>query len=399
MTKVLPPMLMPTNPRTDLSFDRGEGAYLYGSDGHRYLDFFSGIAVSCLGHAHPHLVETLRSHADKLWHITNNYRIPEQERLAERLTSLSFADRAFFCNSGLEAAEGAIKLGRKTQHTEGKPNRTRIITIEGAFHGRSIAALAATGNEKYLEGFGPRAPGFSQVPFGDLAALKAALDDDVAAVMIEPVQGEGGVRPVDLGYLRRVRHLCDANEALLIFDEVQCGMGRTGRLFAYQWADVAPDIMMLAKGLGGGFPVGAILATERVGRCLTPGTHGSTFGGNPLAMAIANAVLDVLVRRGFLQEVDRVGRLLWTELEGLIQRQGDVFSEVRGVGLLLGLRCIPPAGACVDAVRATRMLTHTAGDNVLRMLPPLIIEEQQVAEAMQHLESAASAIGQTAGAA
>ena len=399
MAKVLPPMLMPTNPRTDLSFERGAGAYLYGSDGHRYLDFFSGIAVSSLGHAHPHLVETLRSHADKVWHITNNYRIPEQERLAERLTALSFADRAFFCSSGLEAAEGAIKLARKAQYTEGKPNRTRIITIEGAFHGRSIAALAATGNETYLEGFGPRAPGFSQVPFSDPAALEAALDDDVAAVMIEPVQGEGGVRPCDPNYLRQARELCDANEAFLIFDEVQCGMGRTGRLFAYQRADVAPDIMMLAKGLGGGFPVGAILATERVGRCLTPGTHGSTFGGNPLAMAMANAVLDVLGWPGFQQEVDRIGRLFWTELEKLVQRQGAVFPEVRGAGLLLGLRCIPPAGACVDAVRATRMLTHTAGENVLRMLPPLIIDEQQVAEAIHHLEAAATAIGQKAGAA
>lgn len=399
MAKVLPPMLMPTNPRTDLGFERGEGAYLYGSDGKRYLDFFSGIAVSTLGHAHPHLVETLRSHADKLWHITNNYRIPEQERLAERLTALSFADRAFFCNSGLEAAEGAIKLARKAQHTEGKPNRTGIVTIEGAFHGRSIAALAATGNGKYLEGFGPRAPGFSQVPFGDVAALEAALDGDVAAVMIEPVQGEGGVRPLDLDYLRRVRRLCDANDVFLVFDEVQCGMGRTGRLFAYQWAEVAPDIMMLAKGLGGGFPVGAILATERVGQCLTPGTHGSTFGGNPLAMAIANAVLDILVQQGFLEGVDRIARLLWSELESLVQRHGDVFSEVRGAGLLLGLRCIPPAGACVDAVRADGMLTHTAGENVLRMLPPLIIGERQVAEAIRHLESAASAIGRTAGAA
>ena len=399
MAKVLPPMLMPTNPRTDLSFERGEGAYLYGSDGNQYLDFFSGIAVSSLGHAHPHLVETLRSQADKVWHTTNNYRIPEQERLAERLTALSFADRAFFCNSGLEAAEGAIKLARKAQHTEGKPARTRIITIEGAFHGRSIAALAATGNEKYLEGFGPRAPGFSQVPFGDPAALEAALDDDVAAVMIEPVQGEGGVRPFDVGYLRQARALCDANEAFLIFDEVQCGMGRTGRLFAYQWAEVAPDIMMLAKGLGGGFPVGAILATERVGQCLTPGSHGSTFGGNPLAMAIANAVLEVLVQQGFLEEVERTARLLCMELEGLVQRQGEVFSEVRGAGLLLGLLCVPPAGACVDAVRASRMLTHTAGENVLRMLPPLIIEEQHVIEAVHHLEAAATAIGQKAGAA
>lgn len=392
MAKVLPPSLMPTNPRTDLHFERGEGAYLHGSDGHRYLDFFSGIAVTILGHAHPHLVETMRSYADKPWHITNNYRIPEQERLAERLIALSFADRVFFCNSGLEAAEGAIKLARKAQHTEGRGNRTRIITVEGAFHGRSLAALAATGNEKYLEGFGPRVPGFSQAPFGDLSALEDSLDDDVAAVMLEPVQGEGGVRPFALEYLSQVRQLCDANGILLIFDEVQCGMGRTGRLFAHQWAGVAPDIMMLAKGLGGGFPTGAILATERVGQCLTPGTHGSTFGGNPLAMAVANAVLDILVEPGFLEDADRIGRMLWTRLEHLVANHGDVFTEVRGAGLLLGLKCAPPAADCVDEVRATRMLTHTAGDNVLRLMPSLIIREQQVEEAVRHLEAAVAAI-------
>ena len=394
MVKVLPASLVPTNPRTDLSFERGEGPYLHGSDGRRYLDFFCGIAVTGLGHAHPHLVETMRAYADRVWHISNNYRIPEQERLAERLTALSFADRAFLCSTGLEAAEGAIKLARKAQHGEGRPDRTHIVTVEGAFHGRSLAALAATNNEKYLEGFGPRVPGFRQVPFDDLGALERALDEEAAAVMLEPVQGEGGVRPVPLDTLRRVRDLCDANGVLLIFDEVQCGMGRTGRLFAHEWAGIAPDIMMLAKGLGGGFPIGAVLATERVARHMTPGSHGSTFGGNPLATAMANAVLDVVTEPGFLEEADRIGRMLRDRLEGFVARHGDVVSEVRGAGLLLGLKCVPPAAACVDAVRETGMLTHTAGDNVLRLMPPLTIREQHVEEAIEHLEQAASTLAE-----
>ena len=327
MTRVLPPMLMPTNPRVDLSFERGEGPYLFGSDGNRYLDFFSGIAVNALGHAHPHLVETIKAHADKVWHTSNNYRIPEQERLAERLTANSFANRVFFCNSGLEAAEGAIKLARKAQHSEGKLKRNCIVTVEGAFHGRSLAALAATGNRKYLEGFGPPASGFCQIPYGEIDALENALTPNVAAVMLEPIQGEGGVREFSVEYLRHVRRLCDANGLLLILDEVQCGMGRTGRLFAHQWAEISPDIMMLAKGMGGGFPVGAILATERVSSCLTPGTHGSTFGGNPLAMAVANAVLDILLKPGFLDEVYRISVELRTRLESFVERHPDVFSD------------------------------------------------------------------------
>jgi acetylornithine/N-succinyldiaminopimelate aminotransferase len=384
--KVLPPCLLATNARTDLSFSRGEGAYLFGSDGRRYLDFFSGVAVTCLGHAHPHLVETMHAYADKVWHVTNNYRIPEQERLAERLIAHSFADRAFFCNSGLEAAEAAIKVARRTHFVEGAPQRVKIVTIENAFHGRSLAALAATNNKTYLEGFGPLVPGFVQVPFGDLDALRKQVDAETAAIMLEPVQGEGGVRPCPVDYLREVRRLCDATDTLLIVDEVQCGMGRTGRLFAYEWAGITPDIMMLAKGLGGGFPVGAILTTERVATGITPGTHGSTFGGNPLALAMANAVLDVLMEPRFLDNVIQVGTLLRAELTRLHERNPTLFADVRGAGFLLGLKCTRPATDYVDVLRDGGMLAHTAGENVLRLMPPLIIVLEHVAEATQHLE-------------
>lgn len=387
MRKVLPPCLLATNSRADLSFERGEGAYLFGSDGRRYLDFFSGIAVTCLGHAHPHLVQTLRAHADKVWHITNNYRIPEQERLAERLIAHSFAARAFFCNSGLEAAEAAIKVARRTHFVEGAPHRVKIVTIQNAFHGRSLAALAATNNEKYLEGFGPIVQGFVQVPLGDLEALRAHLaDGEAAGVMIEPIQGEGGLHLCGADYLREVRHLCDATGTLLILDEVQCGMGRTGRLFAYEWAGITPDVMMLAKGLGGGFPVGAILTTQRAASGMTPGTHGSTFGGNPLALTIANAVLDVLMEPGFLDGVVEISNLLRSELTKLHERHPTLFLDVRGGGLLLGLKCTRPAVEYVDALRDDGMLAHTAGDNVLRLMPPLIIRNDHVVEAIEYLE-------------
>jgi acetylornithine/N-succinyldiaminopimelate aminotransferase len=386
MKKVLPTSLLETNIRSDLSFGHGEGAYLFGSDGRRYLDFFSGIAVTCLGHAHPHLVETIRSYAEKVWHITNNYRIPEQERLAERLIAHSFADRAFFCNSGLEAAEAAIKLARRTHFVEGAPHRVKIVTLESAFHGRSLAALAATNNKKYLEGFGPVVQGFVQVPCGDVEVLRRQVGKETAAVMVEPLQGEGGVRPLSRDYLREVRRLCDETRTLLVVDEVQCGMGRTGRLFAYEWAEITPDIMMLAKGLAGGFPVGAVLTTERVAASMTPGAHGSTFGGNPMAMAMANAVLDALLEPGFLEKVVQVGDFLWSELRKLHGRHPSLFVDVRGAGLLVGLKCTRPAVEYVDALRDDGMLAHTAGDNVLRLMPPLIITNEHVVEAIQHLE-------------
>ena len=386
MQTVMPGALFPTHKRTDLSFETGEGAYLFGSDGRRYLDFFCGIAVTGLGHAHPHLVHTAREYSKRVWHISNNYRIPEQERLAERLVAHSFADRVYFCNSGAEAIEGAIKLARRYQFDAGQYRRRNIVTISGAFHGRSLAALAATNKESYLEGFDPVMPGFIQVPFNDQEALEASIDDHTAAVMIEPIQGEGGVRPCPLDYLRNIRRMCDENGALLIFDEVQCGIGRTGKLFAYEWAGIKPDIMTLAKGLGGGFPIGAFLATENIAASLVPGTHGSTFGGNPFATAIANAVLDVVLADGFLDEVDRLSRVLWARLQSVVDAGPDRFAELRGAGLLLGIKCVALNHECVSAVREAGMLTHIAGDNVLRLLPPLIIREQQIDEAIEHLQ-------------
>ena len=392
MTGVFPPTLFPAHNRVDLSFELGDGPYLYGSDGRTYLDFFSGIAVTGLGHAHPHLANTARDYAERVWHTSNNFRIPEQERLATRLVDNSFADRVYFCSTGLEAAEGAIKLARRAQYAAGKPERVNIVTIEGAFHGRSLAGLAATNNPNYLEGFGPRTPGFLQVPFNDLDALKDTLNSETAAVMLEPIQGEGGVRPMPLEYIRAVRALCDDLGVLLIFDEVQCGIGRSGRLFAHEWSGVSPDIMMLAKGLGGGFVIGAILATEDVSACMVPGTHGSTFGGNPFATAIANAVLDVVLEPTFLPHIREMSELLRSELEALVASENHVFTEVRGAGLLLGLKCGIPNSDCVAVARNAGLITHIAGDNVLRLMPPLIIESRHIAEAISLLREAVGSL-------
>src|SRR5690242_1837106 len=295
--------LLPTYARVDLAFERGEGVWLVTADGERYLDFTSGVAVNALGHAHPALVAALTEQAHKVWHVSNLYRIPEGERLAERLCAATFADTVFFQNSGAEALECAIKMARKYQSASGKPERYRMITFEGAFHGRTLAAVAATGNKKYLEGFGPPVEGFDQVPFGDLDAVKKAIGPQTAAILIEPIQGEGGVRVPPPNFLRALRTLCDQHGLLLIFDEVQTGFARTGDLFVYQRAGVTPDIMTIAKALGGGFPVGACLATAEASKGMTAGTHGSTFGGNPLAMAVGNAVLDVMLAPGFIEHV------------------------------------------------------------------------------------------------
>ncbi len=384
--------LMNTYARADLAFDHGEGAYLFGTDGRRYLDFASGIAVTALGHAHPHLVAALTEQAGKLWHCSNLFRIPAGETLAARLAEASFADRVFFCNSGLEAFEGAVKLTRRYFDVIGQPDRHRIITCQGAFHGRSLMGIASAGNPKYMEGFGPHAPGFSTVAFNNLNELRDAVTDDTAAIMVEPVQGEGGIRPAALQFLRDLRTVCDEFGLLLIYDEIQCGMGRTGRLFAHQWAEnAAPDVMLLAKGLGGGFPIGAILATEEAAKGLAPGTHGTTFGGNPLAMACGNAVMDVVTGPGFLEEVDRVARILWRRLEALVGRHPQVFAEVRGAGLMLGLRCQADAPGLIARLREAGLLTVGAAENTIRLLPPLIIGERQVEEALDILESVASA--------
>lgn len=378
--------LMPTYARADLAFERGEGAYLFGDDGRRYLDFGSGVAVNALGHAHPHLVKALQDQAGKLWHCSNLFQIPEGERLAARLCAHSFAEVAFFCNSGAEAVEGAIKLARKHFHEQGAPERTRIITCSGAFHGRTLATISAAGNPKHLTGFGPATEGFDQVAFGNMNELRAAVTDETAAILVEPVQGEGGVRSATLDYLRALREVCDEFGLLLLFDEVQSGMGRTGKLYAYEWAGIAPDVMALAKGLGGGFPVGAVLATEAASCGMTPGSHGSTFGGNPLAMAVGNAVLDVILGEGFLDRVDRIARLAWGRLSDLVARHPSVLMELRGAGLLLGLKCAVPNGDLVARLREAGLLTVPAAENVVRLLPPLMIEEGHLDEALVILE-------------
>ena len=380
--------LLPTYSRVDLAFERGEGVWLIADNGKRYLDFTSGVAVNALGHAHPHMVAAVTEQAQKLWHTSNLYRIPEGERLAERLCALSFADFVFFQNSGTEAIECCIKMARKYQFATGKPERNRIITFEGAFHGRTLAALAATGNKKYLEGFGPAMPGFDRVAYADLEATKKAIGPETAAIIIEPVMGEGGVRVVPHNFLKALRKLCDDNGLLLIFDEVQSGIGRTGDLFAYQHTGVTPDIMALAKALGGGFPIGACLATTEAAKGMTAGTHGSTFGGNQLAMAAANAVLDIVTAPGFLDRVKHNSLLLKQKLAEVKDRYAGVIAEVRGEGLLMGLRMIPPVSEMVEELRNEEMITVAAGDNVVRLLPPLIISEGEIAEAVARIDRA-----------
>ncbi|MCZ7658574.1 MAG: aspartate aminotransferase family protein [Xanthobacteraceae bacterium] len=379
---------MPTFARVDLAFESGEGARLRATDGEVYLDFTSGVAVNALGHAHPHLVEAIAEQARKILHVSNLFRIPEGERLAERLCAASFAEFVFFANSGAEAMECAIKTARKYHAVDGRPERVRIITYEGAFHGRTLATLAAGGQKKYLEGFGPVVEGFDQVGLGDLEATKKAIGPETAAILIEPIQGEGGVRAAAPPFLRSLRELCDQHGLLLVFDEVQTGMGRTGELFAYQRTGVTPDIMALAKALGGGFPMGACLTTAAAAKGMTAGTHGSTFGGNPLAMAAGNAVLDVMLAPGFLDRVRRNGLLLKQRLAEIKDRHPTVIAEVRGEGLLIGLRAVVPNGELVEALRAERLLTVAAGENVVRLLPPLIVGEEEIGEAIGMIDRA-----------
>ncbi|GJE80646.1 aspartate aminotransferase family protein [Methylorubrum thiocyanatum] len=382
--------LLPTYARAPIAFERGEGAWLVAEDGDRYLDFGAGIAVNALGHAHPHLVEALTAQAQKLWHTSNLFQIPEGERLGRRLVEATFADVAFFANSGAEANEAAIKMARKYHAVGGCPERYRIITFEGAFHGRTLATIAAGGQQKYIEGFGPKVEGFDQVPVGDFAALEAMIGTETAALMIEPIQGEGGLRVIPGETLRRLRALCDAQGLLLIMDEVQTGVGRTGKFFAHEWSGVTPDIMSAAKGIGGGFPLGVCLATAEAARGMTAGTHGTTFGGNPLAMAVGNAVLDVVLGDGFLAHVERMGLLLTQKLAGLIDRHPHVFAELRGQGLMRGLKLNVPNTEFTAAARARHLLVIPAGDNVIRLLPPLIVGAAEVEEAVVRLEAAAT---------
>ncbi|HMI96582.1 MAG TPA: aspartate aminotransferase family protein [Micropepsaceae bacterium] len=382
------PPLLPTYNRADIAFERGEGPYLFDEKGERYLDFGSGIAVSALGHAHPQLVAALREQAGKLWHTSNLYRVPAQERLAKRLIEASFADTVFFANSGAEAVECAIKMARRFHYASGAPERYRLVTFEGAFHGRTLATIAAGGSAKYLEGFGPKVEGFDSVPFGDFDAVVRATGPETAGILVEPIQGEVGVRVPPAGFLKRLREFCDARGLLLVFDEVQTGIGRTGRLFAYEELGLVPDIMAVGKGIGGGFPLGACLASERAAKGMTVGSHGSTYGGNPLAMAAGNAVLDVVLEPGFLDRVRKISGSMQQHLAMLAAEHANVIAEVRGRGLLLGLRLHVPAAAFIARLRESRLLGVGATENVVRLLPPLNIEERHVKEAMAALVTA-----------
>lgn len=386
MNQVTHHAVMPSYGRTDVAFERGEGVYLYADDGRKFLDFGAGVAVVSLGHNHPHLVDALTQQAGRVWHTSNLYHIPEQERLADRLTANSFADLVFFCNSGAEAVEASIKLMRKYQSESGHPERYRMISFEGSFHGRTLATISAGGSDAHRAGFGPAVDGFDHVAFGNMNEVRAAVSGETAGIMVEPVQGEGGIRPADPGFLRDLRALCDEAGLLLMFDEVQTGMGRTGKLWGYEWSGVTPDVMSSAKGLGGGFPIGACLATAEAAKGITAGTHGSTFGGNPLATAVANAVLDVMLEKDFMPHVVEMSGVIKDGLQGLASRFPAVIAEARGAGMMWGMKCAVPNADLAAKAFDGGLLTVLAGDNVLRLLPPLIAERTHIEEAISILE-------------
>ncbi|MAO55441.1 MAG: acetylornithine transaminase [Rhodospirillaceae bacterium] len=384
--------VMPNYARTAFALIKGEGMYVWADDGRRFLDMGAGIAVNSLGHCHPKMVAALTEQAQTLWHVSNLYRVAGQEKVADQLVAHSFADTVFFNNSGAEAVEAAIKMARRYHFGEGQPEKFRIISCEGSFHGRSLADLAAGANEKHREGFGPMPEGFDHVPFDNLNAMRAAITDETAAILVEPVQGEGGIRTASAGFLKGVREICDEFGLIMILDEVQTGNGRTGKLFAHEWAGVTPDILATAKGLGGGFPVGAVLATEAAAKAMTPGSHGSTFGGTPLAMAAVGAMLDVVLAPGFLAQVDKMARVLWDKLGGVVAKYPQVLEDVRGQGLMVGMRCAVENGLLVDKMIEHGVLTVPAGENVVRMLPPMIIEESHIDEAVAALDKSCAEI-------
>jgi acetylornithine/N-succinyldiaminopimelate aminotransferase len=388
--------LLPTYARYPLAFARGDGVWLTTAEGERYLDLGGGIAVASLGYSHPHLVQALAEQAQHLWHTSNLFQIPQAERLAARLTAASFADFVFFTNSGAEAVEGAIKTARKYHAVSGHPERFHIITFDGAFHGRTLATIAAGGNEKYIEGFGPKAAGFDKVPFADVAAARAAIGPQTAAILVEPIQGEGGIRVPSRSFLRELRALCDEHGLLLILDEVQSGVGRTGKLFAYELSEIQPDIIAIAKGIGGGFPLGAFLTTSEAGKGMTAGTHGTTFGGNPLATAVGNAVLDVVLAPGFIEGIGAKGLLLKQGLTDLAIRFPSVITEVRGEGLMLGLQLRVAPADFAAAGRQEHVLVIPAADNVVRLIPPLIISDAEIAQAVSRLAATCAHFAATA---
>ncbi|ATP11753.1 acetylornithine aminotransferase [Bartonella henselae] len=381
--------------RRNLHFEQGNAVWLISDKGERYLDFTSGIAVNVLGYAHPKLIDTLKRQAEKLWHVSNLFQSPEQEALAAQLCVNSFADKVFFCNSGAEAVECAFKTARHYHYASGHPTRFEIITFEDAFHGRTLATLAATGQEKYLQGFGPKADGFIQIPLCDEIALRNAINKNTAAILIEPIQGEGGIRTVSHEYLRLLRKICDENGLLLILDEIQTGIGRTGKLFAYEWSGITPDILTLAKGLGGGFPLGACLATEKAAKSMTPGTHGSTFGGNLLGMAVGKTVLDIILEPGLLDHVQQMGYKLKSGLSNILNDYPDIICAINGVGLMLGIQCVVPSQVVVSALESEYLLSVSANNNVVRFLPPLIIKEEEVNESLHRIEKAIASLSQT----
>ncbi|HUS95728.1 MAG TPA: aspartate aminotransferase family protein [Hyphomicrobiaceae bacterium] len=384
------PAVMGTYGRLNVVFERGEGSWLVTADGDRYLDFGSGIAVNALGHAHPKLIAALTEQAGKVWHTSNLYRIAGQERLAERLCAASFADTVFFCNSGAEACEGAIKAARRYQYVAGHPERNRVITFHGCFHGRTLATIAAAGNPKHLEGFGPEMPGFDRLPVGELKAVEDAITAETAAIMIEPIQGEGGIRVIPKEFLQGLRALCDKHGLLLVMDEVQTGIGRTGKFFAHEWAGITPDILAVAKGIGGGFPIGAVLATNEAAKGMVPGTHGSTFGGNPLGVAVGYAVIDTVLETGFLEEVQRKALRMKQQLAGLKDQFPEIIEEIRGSGLLVGLKLKPALGDAINACMGEKLLTVVAGDNVMRLIPPLNVTDDEIVECVGRISSAFS---------
>ncbi len=388
--------VMPTYGRADLTFTKGEGMYLFDQSGRRYLDFGAGVAVTSLGHCHPRLVAALKAQAETLWHCSNLYHIPDQDKLAQRFVANTFADSVFFANSGAEAVECGFKLARRYHSENSAPERYRVVACSGGFHGRTLATISAGGQEKALKGFGPAVDGFDHVAFGNLNEMRAAITPETAAILVEPVQGEGGIIPADPDYLQSLRQTADEFGVLLFFDEVQTGMGRTGKLFAYEWSGVTPDIMAVAKGLGGGFPVGACLATERVAEAISPGSHGSTFGGNPLAMAVANTVLDVMLEPGFFERVGEVAELLMGETKKLAQKYSTLIAEVRGAGLMIGLKCVIENTALISTLQENGLLAIAAGDNVVRFIPPLVIEENHINEAMAILEKSCDALAKDA---
>ena len=387
--------LYETFARAPLVFERGDGVWLVEANGDRYLDLAGGIAVNSLGHSHPHLVAALTEQAGKLWHVSNLYEIPEQRRLADRLVENTFADKVFFTNSGAEALECAIKTARRFHYVNGHPERYRTITFEGAFHGRTLATIAAGGQQKYLEGFGPKVDGFDQVPFDDIDAAAKAITPETAAILVEPVQGEGGIRQFPTASLKRLRELCEKHGLLLIYDEVQCGIGRTGKLFAHEWAGVEPDLMAIAKGIGGGFPMGACMATDAAAVGMTAGVHGTTFGGNPLAMAVGNAVLDVVLEDGFLDEVGRKGLLMKQGLAAIADEFPEIVGDIRGIGLMLGLRCVAPNTKVAAALRGEKVLSVPAGDNVVRLLPPLVISEDEIRIGLERIRNGVKSMART----